>query len=101
MKKEDIILKLKKQDAGRLLFSYIPEGVEKEGDEAFAEGQISAELKDGKLVNSGGRVLGVTSVADTLENAIAASYNKVEKIHFGNAYCRKDIGQRALKAINK
>jgi phosphoribosylamine--glycine ligase len=60
-----------------------------------------AEIKDGKLVNSGGRVLGVTSVADTLENAIAASYNKVEKIHFGNAYCRKDIGQRALKALNK
>ena len=43
-----LILKLKKQDAGRLLFSYIPEGVEKEGNEVFAEGQISAELKDGK-----------------------------------------------------
>ena len=60
-----------------------------------------AELRDGKLVNSGGRVLGVTSVADTLENAIAASYNKVEKIHFGNAYCRRDIGQKALKALEK
>ena len=43
-----LILKLKKQDAGRLLFSYIPEGIEKEGDEVFAEGQISAELKNGK-----------------------------------------------------
>ena len=43
-----LILKLKKQDAGQLLFSYIPEGVEKEEDEVFAEGQISAELKDGK-----------------------------------------------------
>ncbi len=60
-----------------------------------------AELKEGKLVNSGGRVLGVTSVADTLPEAIAASYNKVEKIHFDNAYCRKDIGQRALKALEK
>ena len=43
-----LILKLKKQDAGQLLFSYIPEGIEKEGDEVFAEGQIFAELKDGK-----------------------------------------------------
>ena len=58
-----------------------------------------AAIKDGKLVNSGGRVLGVTSVADTLPEAIAASYAKVEKIHFDNAFCRKDIGQRALKAM--
>ncbi len=57
-----------------------------------------AELKDGKLLTNGGRVLGVTAIADTLENAIKASYAKVEKIHFDNAYCRKDIGQRALKA---
>jgi len=60
-----------------------------------------AALKDGKLLNSGGRVLGVTSVADTLEGAISASYEKLSQIHFDNAYCRKDIGQRALKAIEK
>ena len=41
----------------------------------------------------------LSSVADTLQNAITASYNKVEKIHFGNAYCRRDIGQKALKAL--
>ncbi len=57
-----------------------------------------AELKDGKLLTNGGRVLGVTAIADTLQNAIQASYDKVEKIHFDNSYCRKDIGQRALKA---
>ena len=57
-----------------------------------------AAIKEGKLVNSGGRVLGVTSVADTLPEAIAASYNKVEKIHFDNAFYRHDIGARALKA---
>ncbi len=60
-----------------------------------------AALKDGKLVNSGGRVLGVTSVADTLPEAIAASYAKVDTIHFENAFCRKDIGQRALKAMKE
>ena len=58
-----------------------------------------AALKDGKLVNNGGRVLGVTSVADTLQDAIAASYAKVDVIHFENAFCRRDIGQRALKAM--
>ena len=60
-----------------------------------------AAIKDGKLVTSGGRVLGVTSVADTLPEAIAASYAKVETIHFDNAFCRKDIGQRALKAMKE
>ena len=58
-----------------------------------------AALKDGKLTNNGGRVLGVTSVADTLQDAIAASYAKVDTIHFDNAFCRRDIGQRALKAM--
>jgi phosphoribosylamine--glycine ligase len=60
-----------------------------------------ASIKDGKLVNNGGRVLGVTSVADTLANAIAASYAKVDTIHFDNAFCRRDIGQRALKALKE
>ncbi len=57
-----------------------------------------ATLKDGVLVNNGGRVLGVTAVADTLPDAIKAAYAKVDVIHFDNAYCRRDIGQRALKA---
>ena len=57
-----------------------------------------ASIKEGKLVTSGGRVLGVTAVADTLAGAIEASYEKVGRIAFGNAYYRKDIGQRALKA---
>ena len=55
-------------------------------------------LKDGKLLTSGGRVLGVTSVADTLKNAISLSYGKVEKIMFDNRYYRNDIGAKALKA---
>ena len=58
-----------------------------------------AALKEGKLVNSGGRVLGVTAVSDTLQDAITAAYGKVDVIHFDNAFCRRDIGQRALKAL--
>ena len=57
-----------------------------------------AAIKDGKLVTSGGRVLGVTATADTLEDAIKGAYSNVEKISFGNAYYRHDIGQRALAA---
>ncbi|MBR6701594.1 MAG: phosphoribosylamine--glycine ligase [Clostridia bacterium] len=57
-----------------------------------------AKLAGGKLLTDGGRVLGVTSVADTLEEAIAASYKKAEKIKFANAFYRHDIGKRALEA---
>ena len=57
-----------------------------------------AKKQDGKLVTSGGRVLGVTAVASDLKGAIAAAYEKVKTVRFENAYYRKDIGQRALKA---
>jgi len=53
---------------------------------------------DGKLCTAGGRVLGVTAVADTLEQAITDAYKNVENISFQNAFCRKDIGQKALMA---
>ena len=60
---------------------------------------VAGAKKDGdKLLTNGGRVLGVTSIDDTLAGAIAKSYAKVEKIHFGNAYYRHDIGARALAA---
>ena len=60
-----------------------------------------ATQKDGKLYTSGGRVLGVTSVASTLKEAIDSSYKKVKTISFENAYYRHDIGQRALKATEE
>ena len=49
-------------------------------------------------MTAGGRVLGVTAVEPTLEGAIASAYEKVKKVSFKNAYYRKDIGARALKA---
>ncbi len=55
-----------------------------------------AKLEDGRLLTNGGRVLGVTTVKDTLADAIKASYEAVEKVHFDNAYFRHDIGQKAL-----
>ena len=47
---------------------------------------------------SGGRVLGVTAVADSLQAALDESYATVKQIHFDNAYYRHDIGKRALEA---
>ena len=59
-----------------------------------------AALKDGKLVTSGGRVLGVTAVADTLQEAVKEAYGLADQITFGNKYCRRDIGKRALSAVS-
>ena len=58
-----------------------------------------AKLSDGRLLTSGGRVLGVVATAPDLKSAVAEAYEQVEKIHFGNAYYRKDIGRRAMEAL--
>jgi phosphoribosylamine--glycine ligase len=57
-----------------------------------------AKKSENKLLSAGGRVLGVTAVADTLKEAIDFAYAKVKAIKFDNAFYRNDIGQRALKA---
>ena len=57
-----------------------------------------AEIKEGRLVTSGGRVLGVTATAPTLKEALCAAYKKAEKISFENAFYRRDIGLKALNA---
>ena len=57
-----------------------------------------AKLENGKLVTSGGRVTGTTAVRGSLEKAIAAAYRLSTGVKFKNAYCRSDIGQRALQA---
>ena len=57
-----------------------------------------AAEKDGRLVTSGGRVLGVTAVADTLRAARDEAYAMADRIEFENKYCRRDIAARALNA---
>lgn len=58
-----------------------------------------AQLKGGNVVTAGGRVLGCTAVAETLPEAIDNAYKMVDKVKFGNAYYRHDIGAKALKAL--
>ncbi|MEE0742501.1 MAG: phosphoribosylamine--glycine ligase [Emergencia sp.] len=57
--------------------------------------------EDGRLLTNGGRVLGVTERGADIKEAIAKSYQSVEKVHFDNAFYRKDIGQKALAAEEK
>lgn len=82
-----------------------PKGIEISG---LTDGQLEGvtvyhagtAILDDKLVTSGGRVLGVTALGRDLNDALEKSYNAVEKICFEGAHYRKDIGQRALKALN-
>jgi phosphoribosylamine--glycine ligase len=54
------------------------------------------ELRNGKLVNAGGRVLGVTALGDTIADAQKRAYEAVAKIHWEKCYYRKDIASKAI-----
>jgi phosphoribosylamine--glycine ligase len=54
-------------------------------------------IQNGKLVNAGGRVLGVTAIGDTIADAQKRAYQAVEKIHWQGAHYRHDIGSKAIK----
>lgn len=69
-----------------------------EGTEVFFAG---AKADGDRLLTAGGRVLGVTAVAPTLNEAIDKAYKSVEGVTFANAYCRHDIGKRALAAFEE
>ena len=75
----------------------LPEKCE-EYEEVYVAG---AKLCDGKLLTAGGRVLGAVAKSDDLKTAIEKAYALTEKIDYANAYCRKDIGKKALAVYNK
>ncbi len=60
-----------------------------------------AKLEDNVLKTAGGRVLGVTATGDNLKEALEAAYKNVDSVKFENAFYRKDIGAKALKAIKE
>jgi len=57
--------------------------------------------ENGPILSAGGRVLGVTGLAATFDEARAAAYKAVESIHFSNRYFRKDIAQEAVAFEHK
>jgi len=53
--------------------------------------------KNGDIVTSGGRVLGVTALGQTVADAKTRAYEAVDKIKFDGAYCRRDIADKAIR----
>ena len=80
-----------KYEKGKEIF--IPSEIK---DKVYVAG---AKKENGRLLTNGGRVLGVTAVADDLRTTIEHAYKLVETINFDGAYYRRDIGKKALKAI--
>jgi len=66
------------------------------GVEVFHSGTAIA---DGKLVTSGGRVLGVTAAAESLDKALEKAYQAMAEMRFEGMYYRRDIGHRALGRV--
>ena len=68
-------------------------------EEAAAHTYVAGAKKEGEqLLTAGGRVLGVTAVAPTLERAVQEAYRLSAEVDFANKYCRSDIGRKALAA---
>ena len=106
---DTVQVKFKKESACCVIMASAgyPSSYEK-GFEITVDGGVSdsvyvagARLDGERLLTSGDRVLGVTATAPTLREAIAAAYARVGKVHFDNAYCRRDIGARALLALTE
>ncbi|MBQ3219438.1 MAG: phosphoribosylamine--glycine ligase [Clostridia bacterium] len=104
----DIEVKFKKKSACCVIMASkgYPESYKKGYEITFNTSRknvfvAGAKIENGKLLTNGGRVLGVTAISGNLKKAIAKAYKKVGKIKFENAYCRKDIGQRALRAYGE
>ena len=54
------------------------------------------KVEKGQLVTTGGRVLGVSAVGDTLQQALGSAYEAVGRINFKGMQFRRDIGAKAL-----
>ncbi len=59
------------------------------------------QLKDGKVLTNGGRVLGVTAMGTSLANAKLQAYKGVQAIRWPGAWCRKDISDKAATYIEQ
>jgi len=65
---------------------------DKEGIAVFHAG---TKIVDGKILTNGGRVLGVTALGETIQDAITKSYDAIGKIKFEGMHFRRDIGAKA------
>ncbi len=78
----------------------LPLGIPETGD-GEAVYVAGAKLQNGQLFSAGGRVLGATATGPSLSAAIKRAYALADKVSLKNGYCRRDIGARALKAVEE
>ena len=72
-------------------------GLDEADSETVKVFHAGTRLNDGVITTNGGRVLCVTALGDDLAQAQQAAYAAVAKIHWQGAFCRHDIGYRALQ----
>lgn len=96
---KEIIINPKTATTVMLVSGGYPEAYEKDKEITglqHVQGSITyhagTTLQNEKVVTSGGRVLAITSLGETIEEALHTSYRNIEKIHFENMNFRKDIG---------
>ena len=71
-------------------------GIEDANSDSVKVFQAGTALADNQLVTSGGRVLCVTALGDSVTQAQETAYAAVNKISWDGMFCRTDIGYRAI-----
>ncbi len=74
-------------------------GLEHANDDKTFVFHAGTMLVNNKVLTNGGRVLGVTALGSSLQDAISNAYSAVEKISWESKYCRSDIGKKGLKYL--
>lgn len=72
-------------------------GISKAESKGAVVFHAGTSIKDNKLVNTGGRVLGVCGLGGTLKESIENAYRGIKSIYFENMFYRNDIGKKGLK----
>lgn len=72
-------------------------GLYKTGDSLIFHAGTAINIETGEVVTSGGRVIAITSLADTAKDALNLSFSKVDDIDFQGKYYRKDLGFDIIK----
>jgi len=76
---------------------YPIDGLERAREQGCIVFHAGTEAKDGAIVTSGGRVLGVAATGPALRDAIDTAYRGVAAISFSGCFCRSDIGKKGLR----
>lgn len=80
---------------GKYDSSFPIQGLDESKDKDIVFFQAGTTAKDGKVLTNGGRVLGATSVKNTLEEALESAYKAIGEVQFEGIWYRKDIGKKS------